>query len=70
MPIKKKTCFIRVTKPKLNYMFYIIDTSNDSESLKIKMGDMHMKKMKTGKKKIGIIILLLERMSLGKKHWY
>ena len=51
MPIKKKTCFIRVTKPKLNYVFYIIDTSNDSESLKIKMGEIHMKKMKTGKKK-------------------
>ena len=50
MPIKKKTCFIRFIKPKLNYMLYIIDTSNDSESLKIKMGEMHMKKMKTGKK--------------------
>lgn len=38
MPIKKKTCFIKVTKPKLSYMFYIIDTSNDSEWLKIKLG--------------------------------
>ena len=30
---------VRVTELKLNYMFYIIDTSNDSERLKIKIGE-------------------------------
>ena len=51
-------------------MFYIIDTSNDSKWLKIKIGGNAHEENEDRQKKTGIIILLLERMSLGKKHWY
>ena len=46
-------------------MFCMIDASNDSERLKVKMGEMHMRKIQTDRKS-GLTIL--ERMNLDKMY--